>query len=800
MTNDFKRQNWAVAFLLLISTPLVSVNSSASSQDGEELPPLTRIPSVEATIRLDGILDEEVWKSIPVVDDMRVVQPDTLASSDLETHTRVFYNSRGIYVGVMNYQDPDTLVARMSSRDASVQRDSYGFAIDPSGEGLYGYFLRINLGGSFNDGTILPERQINRQWDGPWDAATQELDNGWSAEMFIPWSMMTLPQGGETRKLGIYTERVLAARGETWSWPALPRNSAQFLSAFQKYELTGINPSTQFTLYPYSSITFDDLKNETDYRVGTDLYWRPSSNVQISAAVNPDFGTVESDDVVVNLGAYETFFEEKRPFFLEGQDIFSTSPRDGGGGSPTTLLNTRRIGRQANFSVPAGVSVIPTEVSRPTDLLAAGKVTGQSGSWRYGTLLAVEDDSEVRGVRSDGARVDIEAEGRDFAVGRLLYETTAAGGRRSVGWFGSNLAYEDHDALVNGVDIHYFSADTRWQVDGQLVRSDVEKVSGQGMYFDLDYRPDRRLQHSITGTYLDDTLQLNDIGFLQRNDLMQLDYQLNINESDLPGLRSRYRGLSIVNQWNTDGRPVRLGVFLSQGLSFLDNTRLNTNLRYFPARVDDRLSRGNGTYKIPDRWSFDLNWGSDASRPISYRGGFDVANEDLGPLNLAYFAGLTWQPNDRFAVDFSTRYRDRESWLIHQGGGRMTTFEANEWAPKLEMDYFINSRQQLRFSMQWTGIKSFEDRFYQVNPNHVEELIETGDVTAGSDNFTVSRMSFQARYRWEIAPLSDLFFVYTRGGNLASTFNDDYYGLLEHAWTDQVVDSWVVKLRYRLGS
>ena len=116
------------------------------------------------------------------------------------------------------------------------------------------------------------------------------------------------------------------------------------------------------------------------------------------------------------------------------------------------------------------------------------------------------------------------------------------------------------------------------------------------------------------------------------------------------------------------------------------------------------------------------------------------------------------------------------------------------------MDYFINAKQQVRFALQWTGIKAFESRFYQVDATGLNDLKKTGDLTAGSDNFTISRMSFQARYRWEIAPLSDLFFVYTRGGNLARTFEDDYAGLFEHAWQDQVVDNWVVKLRDRLGS
>jgi len=765
----------------------------------EPLPTLPRVEHAQADITLDGYLDEAVWQDLPIVDGMRVIQPDTLEPAPVQTHTRWFYTERGLYVGVMNYQDPATLVARMSSRDVGIQRDGYVISIDTSGEGLYGYFLRMNLGGTFSDGTILPERQINRQWDGPWDAVTRETDEGWVAEIWVPWSMMSLPQAGSTRRIGLYTERMVAARGETYSWPALPGTNSEYLSAFQKFELTGVNPGTQFTFYPYSSATFDDMKDTTDYRVGADVYWRPSSNLQLSATLNPDFGTVESDDVVVNLGAFETFFEEKRPFFLEGQDVFSTSPRDGGGGfGPTTLLNTRRIGRQANFTVPAGVSVIATDLSRPSDLLGAAKLTGQSGNWRYGTLLASEDDSLLRGTRADGSRVTLKAQGRDFVVGRLLHEDTSGGGRRAVGWFGSNLAYPDADAMVNGVDLHYFSTDNRWIVDGQLVHSDVRDVTGSGVYFDVDYRPARGVQHSLTATYMDDELELNDIGFLTRNDLVQGDYRFNITQSDVAGLRTRSRTVQVNNQWNTDGRPVRLGFFYTENLTFLDNDSFNTTLRYFPPRVDDTLSRGNGTFKIPERWAVDASWRSDRARPFSWTVGLNAGQEDLGLRNLSYNAGVTWNPNDRLSMELNARYVDREAWLIHQGNGRMTAFEANEWAPRAELDYFINAKQQLRFSLQWTGIKAFENRFYQVNAARVESLLPTADVTAGTDDFAISRMSFQARYRWEIAPLSDLFFVYTRGGNLARTFEDDYSGMFEHAWLDQVVDNWVVKLRYRL--
>lgn len=787
----------ALAFSVAVSALMPA---KLSAQETLSIP-MTRIDADDADIQLDGVLDESIWEDLPVIDSMQVIRPDTLRPAALETETRIFYNERGIYVGVMNYQDPGTLVARMSSRDTGLERDGYVLAIDPSGEGSYGYFLRINLGDTKTDATISPERQFNRQWDGPWEAFSAKNDSGWSAEIFVPWSMMPLPASEGPRRIGIYTERMVAHLGETWSWPALPNTGNTFVSGFQPFEVRDISSSQQLTYYPFVSSTRDGLKGETSLKAGTDIYWRPSGDTQLSATLNPDFGTVESDNVVINLGAYETFFAEKRPFFLEGQDVFITSPRNSGGPfGPTTMLNTRRIGGQADFDVPGDVEVVPTDLSRPTDLLGAAKLTGQSGKLRYGTLLASEDDSEIQGFLPDGRPVTVEAEGRDFAVGRLVYEDTSAGGRRSIGWLGTHASLPDYNAVVNGVDMHYFSADSKWVVDGQLMRSHVDGVSGNGMFFDLGYRPQRGVRHSVTGTYLDDTLDINELGYVQRNDHMQLDYRVNVNESNLENVKSRNRSVNLVNQWNTDGRPIRLGLFLGQNTTYLDNSSSRVNLRYFPPRVDDRLSRGNGTYKIPERWSADASWGSDKSRPLRVELGVGAQHEDLGETRLNGDVDLTWRPVDTYSLSVSLGYTDRGGWLIHQADGQMTSYEAQQWSPRVAMDYFIDARQQLRFDLQWTGIKASENKFYRVDPDEVDYLDPIARPAAASGDFVISRLSFQARYRWEIAPLSDLFLVYTRGGNLPRDVDGDFPDLLEKAWATPVVDTFVAKLRYRFGS
>ena len=787
---------------LLASLPL----SELTAQDGiaVQLPQITRIEQSDAEITIDGFIDEDVWKDLPVIDGMKVIDPDTLADTPYETHVRFFYTERGIYLSAMNFQPQETLMARMTSRDVRLERDGFVVAIDASGEGLYGFYLRINLGNSLTDATILPERTFNFQWDGPWLARTQALENGWSAEYYIPWSMMPLPQVDDDRKIGIYLERQVGhLQGEAWANPPLPRTVNQFLSAFEKYELKDIEPRRQLTYYPFASGIYDGVRDESTYKVGTEIFWRPTSNSLLSASLNPDFGNVESDDVVVNLTAFEVFFPERRVFFLEGQDVFNTSPRTssrGGPGGPISLLNTRRIGGAAIHDVPDEVNVVPTDLSQPSELIGAVKLTGQSGNWRYGTLLASETESQIAGTLDDGTQVTLNAVGRDFSIARLLYEDTSSGGRRAIGWMGTNLSHPTIDATAHAVDMHYFSADNRFVIDTQIMHSNVDGKTGNGFLGDVAFRPRRGLQHGLRATYIDDTLDINELGFLTRNDQMNLDYNMFNIESDVPGLRQRTTSLFISNQWNTDGEPVRLGLFLNRGYNTLNNNTYDVSLRYFPERIDDRLGRGTGDFKVEGRYGLNLGFRTNPADKLAFNFDLNLDQDELGPARTGASARFTWRPNDRFSSDLRLDYTDREALLVHKGSGSYTSFESHQWAPQLEMNYFLNAWQQLRFTLQWTALKAFEDRFWQVDSQNLDFLQPVAKSDDDSDNFTISRLTFQARYRWEIAPLSDLFVVYTRGSNLPTDSFETFQDLLVQSWTDTIVDTLAIKLRYRFGS
>ncbi|MCZ6643076.1 MAG: DUF5916 domain-containing protein [Gammaproteobacteria bacterium] len=771
-------------------------------------------------ITVDGHIDEAVWSQVPGYDAMLVVEPDTLVQPEYQTISRFLYTSKGLYVAAFMEQPPETLISRLSSRDQYINRDSYGLTLDTSGEGLYGYWFVVNLGGSLMDGKVAPERILSEQWDGPWRGESARLPNGWSAEFFLPWSMMAMPAKSAARTMGFWVDRKVAHTDERYGWPALPLNAARFMSALQPVHLQKLETKPQFAIFPYASVTQDEIANEQDYRVGADLLWRPTTNLQVTATLNPDFGAVESDDVVVNLTAFETFFPEKRLFFLEGNEVFLTTLRSDvnrykfsrGSGAratpqtftaePTTLLNTRRIGGPPKqVTVPAGVEVAGVELGKPTDLLGAVKVVGSNGGFRYGVLAAVEDDVELPAtIIATGAPITVTEAGRNFGVIRALFESSGKG-RRSIGYIGTIVTLPGTDAMTHGIDTHYFSTNGKLKWDTQFMYSDVDRTGGYGAFTDLSYTQRRGLIHTAGLDYIDSKLDISDLGFIRENDVITGRYGIVRSQSQgLDYFRQVRNSLFILAQTNTDGFANNIGIYTNQSFMFQNRSQTRFTVNYFPARWDDVNSRGNGMFRTDARWFAQIAYGTDTAKKFSWSGTSGAEQEELnGSWSWSFDFGFTYTPNDRFTVDLDLRFKKRDGWLVHRTGADFTTYAADDFQPRLAVDYFITARQQLRLTMQWAGIRAEAQEYWRV-PISEGELIPRAAPVANED-FTLSRLTVQFRYRWEIGPLSDLFVVYTRGSSLSSTELDDGFAtLFTDALDEPVVDFLVVKLRYRFGS
>ena len=781
-----------------------------------------RIARVEdANIKLDGRLDEAIWSEIPGFDRMIVSDPDTLEKPTHQTRSRILYTDKGLFVAAEMEQPVETLVERLSSRDESVNRDDYGFLVDSSGEGLYGYFFNLSLGGSKRDGKIAPEQNITDQWDGPWEGETARTADGWSMEMFIPWSALSMPDGAQDRKIAIAIFRKVAYMDERYSFPALPFSQARFISAFEPVRIEGVDPKQQWEVYPYISATSDEIRDEDDARGGIDLAWRPSSNLQLTATVNPDFGSVESDDVVVNLTAYETFFPEKRLFFLEGTEVFVTSPRSnpysssGPGGSggrrspgnysmePSTLLNTRRIGGAAKqVDIPEYVTVSGVEQSKPTELVGAVKAVGQSGGLRYGLLSAFEKEVEWQGTwNNTGHDVLLRADGRDYGVARLLYEKASGGGRNSIGYIGT-LASGPNNAVVHGIDSHLLSGNGKLSWDSQLVMSDKQGEAGYGFFSDIRLTPKSGRMHNFSVDILDNELDISDLGFLRRNDVIGASYRyMKSTSRGLPGwMRNKRIGIFTQIHSNADGYLTEAWVGLMGTWLTQKNLEIMANMGLKPPQYDDRNSRGNGSYSMDSGFWGRVSAGTNSAKKFSFSANVEARSEDLGDITYSTTLGITYAPLDRFSVDLDVGWKKRNEWLIYLGDKQFTSFDAVEVQPNLSMNFFISAKQQLRLKLQWAGVEADQSHFWSIEKEVGTLVPRFKDLSDPTDDFTVSRLTAQLRYRWEIGPLSDLFLVYTRGSNLPNQVDGDFAPLFRDAMNQPIVDVFTMKLRYRFGS
>lgn len=759
---------------------------------------LAKLPELaesDIEVQIDGRLDEPVWEDVPWFSEYTVSSPDRGEVPPWRTHTRIFYTERGLYIGSWNEQPAETLLPRLTARDDFTLRDGFQVVLDTSGEGRYGYWFEVGLGGSLLDGIILPERQFQRDWDGPWHGASAATADGWSVEMLLPWSMLNMPQSDdEKRTLGIYLNRRLGKLDERWSYPYLPQTQPRFISAFKKFWVRDIAPRQQYSLYPYASYTLDGVRHGSEPRAGMDVFWRPSSSLRLSATLKPDFGQVEADDVDVNFSAFETFFPERRMFFLENQDVFTTTPRETRDG---TLLNTRRIGasiasRRGRPDFPDEGRLDPFARNQPVELLGALKTTGEVGVIRYGFLGAVEQDTDPPLV--EGA--SINAPGRDFGIMRIVHEDTKRGDRRAIGWMGTVAVHPDRRAITQGVDGHFRSRDGSFTFDGQLFHSDVDGVTGSGLFADFKLAPSRGHTHELRIDWFDDQIDLNDLGYLRRNDLTAIRYDYRIREDRIAGLNSRQSFLFARANFNSDEQLTGGGLFVRRRWEYMDNSRLRLGVDFIAPSWDDRNSRGNGDYKTEERWGASAEWNSDFSAPLVYVFKADLQEEGQGGLRHDYTARVIFRPVDSFSAQLRARYRQRDAWLIWQGGRAFKSFETEEWRPRFSLNAFLSARQQLRLAVEWVGVKASEAASW---------LVPAGDgplrqVQTRGDAFAISDLTVQARYRYEIAPLSTLFVVYSRGGRLPRASPRDSFGtLFSNAFSQPEVETLIVKLRYRFG-
>jgi hypothetical protein len=350
-----------LSVLVLILTP------ASLYPKGIEPPPQKSIQAVrtETGIQIDGILDESVWQREGNSD---FVQSDPTDGGEPTEKTVVWvaYDDTALYVAARMYDStPQKISCRLGRRDEMVESDWFYFAVDPYYDKRSGYQFGVNPSGCIIDWTLSNDNNRDTTWDGIWDCSTSIDDKGWTVEIKIPYNQLRFAKK-QSYIWGVNFRRHINRKNESVGFVWVPKEIPGYVSHFARLEgVREINPGRHIELMPYAvgQAQFspgepgNPFQTGKDYlgNTGFDLKLGLSTNLTLDATVNPDFGQVEVDPAVINLSAYETYFQEKRPFFIEGSNIFDNFGRGGVAYNLNVsfplpeFFYSRRIGRSPLF-------------------------------------------------------------------------------------------------------------------------------------------------------------------------------------------------------------------------------------------------------------------------------------------------------------------------------------------------------------------------------------------------------------------------------------------------------------------
>lgn len=733
-----------------------------------------------AEMAVDGRLDEPDWAQAMILSEFRTTEPYTQAAPELATEVRILSRPDGLYIGFACDQPPAIARSRtIGQRDQTVPGDRVGALIDFDGSGTTAYEFSVYLGGARRDAIISRQTRYNYDWDGDWDYAVSETKDRWFAELRIPWSTAPLGEAKNgQRTIGVFATRIVVQSGRRYSQPGHEFSRATFVADMNKLQVDA-HSRAQLDLFPYAAASHDVLAGETEGRGGLDMLWKPNGQHQVAATINPDFGQVESDQLVVNFSAIPTFFPDKRPFFTENFDLFSTD---------FNILYTRRVGARPDAG-DEGAS----------DILGAAKYTGSRGGLQFGTIAASEDDSSA-------------AQGRDFFVGRARYKLSDA---FSLGMMGTHV---DRPTIDRQADVA--ALDFGWTL-GPGVR-----LSGQGAVSEIDAKP--------TGTFAD---FLDPVGHGSGGRMLfsyapggSLDSStvfitknpgFNINDA---GYQSRPNDhlVETVNTWYWRDWPAS-SAFEVQNLETLLNLAYNDsgeqrpgffravwNLKRRDTRTlglqyqgdyiggeDDLLTQGNGNVKLPMTHRIDAYYQSLQTGLFRYYTQIGVGSSSYRDRGFhLFYLQPGFYPSDRFSITSTLEFWNYADYAIWDPvNSQVGLYEYEQQYASLDVNWFPLPRHEIRVKFQWVAASGGALGAYLPGVNGT--LQATG---APIEDFSFTTTALQARYKFEIAPQSELFLVYSRAGFEAQADTERHQlAALRRGLAEETASQFLLKLRYRFS-
>ncbi len=665
-------------------------------------------------------------------------------------------------------------------------RDYADIELDTSIDVTYGHFFTPLIVGSNCDGSqqlgwkVIPYGEI----------AAQNIE--WTGKFLVLWANAAIPTPRVVRKLRLPVLHEITAIGEHYSWPAritAHETVSGYLPSLNQVAVPSAQPSQDLSVRPFVAANVDVPKDSVDGRVGADISWRPTPDIKLDAAVLPDFGTVEADDVIINLTVFETFYADRRELFTENTQVFDLNALSR---SDIVPFHSRRIGQRRASPLALFAS----------DLHATAQVVGKQGNWDFAILGAMEDDSELDVLSvAPGQTPTISVPGGDFGVFRLRYTDTDSR-QLSLGMLtAARFDQAEGNAISYMFDGRYASTDQSVIVDSNIFISDTEYgETGFGGLANVQLRPTPQRTHLLTLQSVDHDLDLNAVGYNKRNDQTRIGYKFTHTDGDPYLFRSISTEFSLGGIWNSKGERTNSNISLSRSFVFYDFNRASISLSVMPSFLDDTVAYRVEKFRTDNAYRVALDWVTNSDEQFHY--GLNTGyRKSIVNGGFFWFGGeFSLQPTDSFKTSFRLSKGFRNGWLRYRGNGRYTRFQS--WGPRagVSTEYVFGPNRVLRTEFQWEAIHGKGLEFYEV-PDGANKLVSLGGPSVQlRDSFAISQVVMQIRYEWEFTPLSDLTVAYTKFASRNFLSSNSTVTTLTDQLEDPDAENFAIKVRYLFGN
>ena len=474
----------------------------------------TSVPPV-----IDGIIDDLSWDDAFIIDEFLQFEPFNLEVPTVRTETRVLYDDKYLYIAFNNFDpNPESIMERLARRDDwesgfDSNSDWVGLGIDSRNDDKTGYWFAVNAAEVQVDVVIAGEGRdaFDNTWNVVWESKVSRNDKGWSAEIRIPFNVFQYSKD-DIQEWGASFQRHYYGQQEEMQWPGRAKGVRGMVPHYGI--LKGIKDIPQprnFELMPYLLAgQVDQDKIDNTQNIGLDTRYSLSSNTTINMTFNPDFGQVQADPSVLNLSAFETRLQERRPFFVQGSSFFK---------SHLNLFNSRRIGKTPGFFSPESGTIIdrPNE----TTILGAAKILGETSSGlRYGVINAVTN--EEYGTREYDENGTLKKEKflvepySNYFVGR--FEKPIINDLSTVGFMATDLRRQKVSNLASSYSLDWLVnlMNNKFEFQGQ-VASTMNDKNGYAGRFRVSYRDPVWWDVTAAAGFRDKNWDVSDMGFQEKN-------------------------------------------------------------------------------------------------------------------------------------------------------------------------------------------------------------------------------------------------------------------------------------------